>query len=73
MQSTIVFIHVLDETFFMKCLNVQESFSVLAKYGVSLTRDESDRVDTLRLSWVTVQNRSMETQNHLSLIQPQFR
>ena len=37
----------------MNCIAsfLQESYSLLAKFGIQVTREEADKVDTFRYSW----------------------
>lgn len=46
---------------------------MLHKYELSVTKEEADKVDTLRYTWEKLLSRSTEVQNELLALQPNFR
>lgn len=46
---------------------------MLHKYGLSVAKEEADKVDTLRYTWERLLSRSTELQNELFALQPKFR
>ena len=51
----------------------QESYAMLHKYGLSVAKEEVEKVDTLRYTWEKLLSRSTEVQNELASLQPNFR
>ena len=54
-------------------LSLQESYAMLHKYGLTVAKEEVEKVDTLRYTWEKLLSRSTEVQNQLSSLQPDFR
>ncbi|XP_053058018.1 dynein axonemal heavy chain 5 isoform X1 [Acinonyx jubatus] len=52
---------------------IEESYALLNKYGLLITKEETDKVDTLRYSWEKLLTRASEVQNELVSLQPRFR
>ncbi|XP_051812950.1 dynein axonemal heavy chain 5 [Acanthochromis polyacanthus] len=52
---------------------IEESYAMLHKYGLSVAKEEADKVDTLRYTWEKLLSRSTEVQNELVSLQPNFR
>ena len=52
---------------------LQSSYSIQNKFDLTVAKDESERVDTLRYTWNLVLNQAIEHQHHLGAIQPNFR
>ncbi|CAL8248584.1 unnamed protein product [Lota lota] len=52
---------------------IEESYAMLHKYGLSVAKEEVEKVDTLRYTWEKLLSRSTEVQNELSSLQPNFR
>lgn len=46
---------------------------MLHKYGLSVAKEEADKVDTLRYTWDKLLSRNNELQNELFALQPKFR
>jgi dynein heavy chain len=46
---------------------------MLHKYGLSVAKEEVEKVDTLRYTWEKLLSRSTEVQNELASLQPNFR
>lgn len=46
---------------------------MLNKYELSVAKEETEKVDTLRYSWEKLLARSAEVQNELVSLQPNFR
>lgn len=46
---------------------------MLHKYGLSVAKEEADKVDTLRYTWDKLLSRNSELQNELFALQPKFR
>lgn len=57
----------LDPTFW------QESYAILNKYDLLVTKEESEKVDTLHYTWEKLLLRANEVQNELIALQPKFR
>nr|XP_055066586.1 dynein axonemal heavy chain 5 [Misgurnus anguillicaudatus] len=51
----------------------EESYSMLHKYGLSVAKEEAEKVDNLRYTWEKLLARSTEVQNELVALQPNFR
>lgn len=45
---------------------------MLHKYGLSVAKEEADKVDTLRYTWDKLLSRNTELQNELFALQPKF-
>uniref|UniRef100_H2S7P3 Dynein axonemal heavy chain 5 n=1 Tax=Takifugu rubripes TaxID=31033 RepID=H2S7P3_TAKRU len=52
---------------------IEESYAMLHKYGLSVAKEEADKVDTLRYTWDKLLSRNSELQNELFALQPKFR
>ncbi|XP_014864164.1 PREDICTED: dynein heavy chain 5, axonemal [Poecilia mexicana] len=52
---------------------IEESYAMLHKYGLSVAKEEVDKVDTLRYTWEKLLSRTTEVQNELVALQPHFR
>lgn len=61
------------ETFLSFHAPPQESYAMLHKYGLSVAKEEIDKVDTLRYTWEKLLSRTTEVQNELVALQPHFR
>jgi dynein heavy chain len=57
----------------MKVAPIEEAYLLLAKHNVSVTKEETEMVDSLRYSWKKLKNLVIDTQAHLSKIQPLFK
>jgi dynein heavy chain len=57
----------------MKVAPIEEAYLFLAKHNVVVTKEETDSVDSLGYSWKKLKNLVIETQAHLSKIQPVFK
>ena len=51
----------------MKIEPVEESYALLTKYEVHLSREETDRADTLRFRWNELQRRCVSFKNRLNI------
>ncbi|CAG0890517.1 unnamed protein product [Cyprideis torosa] len=51
---------------------IEEAFALLLKHDVRLTREESEKVDSLRYTWHKLQAQAIDLQNTLTTLQPQF-
>lgn len=54
-------------------MSPQESYAMLHKYELSVAKEETEKVDTLRYAWEKLLTRSSEVQNELISLQPKFR
>lgn len=54
-------------------LPLQESYTMLNKYELSVAKEEADKVDTLRYTWEKLLSRATEVQNTLVEMQPNFK
>jgi dynein heavy chain len=62
------------EIYIDSCLGpVEETYSLLAKFGIQVAREEADKVDTFRYSWQKLLTLVRESQAELIKIQPQFK
>ncbi|XP_077985364.1 dynein axonemal heavy chain 8-like [Glandiceps talaboti] len=52
---------------------IEEAYAMLAKFQVSVAKEEVDRVDTLRYSFQKLVSRAVIVQNELIKIQPKFK
>uniref|UniRef100_A0A8V0X370 Dynein axonemal heavy chain 5 n=1 Tax=Gallus gallus TaxID=9031 RepID=A0A8V0X370_CHICK len=52
---------------------VEESYAILNKYDLLVTKEESEKVDTLHYTWEKLLFRANEVQNELIALQPKFR
>ncbi|XP_060727240.1 dynein axonemal heavy chain 5 [Tachysurus vachellii] len=52
---------------------IEESYAMLNKYELSVAKEETEKVDTLRYAWEKLLSRSGEVQNELVSLQPIFR
>ncbi|XP_058258291.1 dynein axonemal heavy chain 5 isoform X2 [Hemibagrus wyckioides] len=52
---------------------IEESYAMLNKYELSVAKEETEKVDTLRYAWEKLLSRSAEVQNELVALQPNFR
>ncbi|KAF5899802.1 dynein heavy chain 5, axonemal, partial [Clarias magur] len=52
---------------------IEESYAMLNKYELSVVKEEMEKVDTLRYAWEKLLSRSVEVQNELVSLQPNFR
>jgi dynein heavy chain len=57
----------------MKVAPIEEAYLLLAKHNVTVTKEETEMVDSLRYSWKKLKNLVIDTQTHLSKIQPVFK
>lgn len=57
----------------MKVAPIEEAYHLLAKNNVTVTREETEMVDSLRYSWKKLKMLVIDTQASLSLIQPVFK
>ncbi|KAI8924469.1 dynein heavy chain and region D6 of dynein motor-domain-containing protein, partial [Entophlyctis helioformis] len=57
----------------MKVAPIEEAYLLLTKHSVSVTREETEMVDSLRYSWKKLKMLVIDTQAHLSKIQPVFK
>lgn len=55
------------------CLHKQECYTLLQKHSITVSRDEVERVDTLRYLWQNLRQLVSETLSHLLVIQPKFK
>ena len=54
-------------------LSSQESYAMLQKYGLSVPKEESEKVDTMRYAWEKLLSLGTDVQNELVSLQPTFR
>uniref|UniRef100_A0AAR2IQT9 AAA+ ATPase domain-containing protein n=1 Tax=Pygocentrus nattereri TaxID=42514 RepID=A0AAR2IQT9_PYGNA len=52
---------------------IEESYAMLNKFELSVAKEETEKVDTLRYTWEKLLARSSEVQNELVSLQPNFR
>ncbi|KAJ1563094.1 Dynein heavy chain 5, axonemal [Cladochytrium tenue] len=57
----------------MKVAPIEEAYLLLMKHDVSVTKEETEMVDSLRYSWKKLKLLVIEVQTHLSKIQPVFK
>ena len=57
----------------MKVIPIEESYHLLAKNNIYVTKEETEMVDSLRYSWKKLKNLVIETQAHLGKIQPVYK
>ena len=57
----------------MKVAPIEEAYLLLTKHNVAVTHEETEMVDSLRYSWKKLKTLVIETQAHLSKIQPIFK
>lgn len=57
----------------MEVAPIEDSFAMLAKYEISVSKDDIERVDTLRYAWHNLQSQAKEVQDELVEIQPKFK
>ncbi|KAI9314021.1 dynein heavy chain, N-terminal region 2-domain-containing protein, partial [Zopfochytrium polystomum] len=57
----------------MKVAPIEEAYLLLMKHSVSVTKEETEMVDSLRYSWKKLKLLVIEVQTHLSKIQPLFK
>ena len=57
----------------MKVAPIEEAYLLLAKHNVFVTKEETEMVDSLRYSWKKLKTLVIETQAHLSKIQPVYK
>ncbi|KAJ1345302.1 hypothetical protein BSLG_000815 [Batrachochytrium salamandrivorans] len=57
----------------MEVAPIEEAYLLLAKHSVTVTREETEMVDSLRYSWKKLKILVIDTQAHLSKIQPVFK
>jgi dynein heavy chain len=57
----------------MKLQPVEEAYQLLTKHSVSVTKEETEMVDSLRYSWKKLKTLVAEVQENLSKIQPVFK
>ncbi|RKO94376.1 dynein heavy chain and region D6 of dynein motor-domain-containing protein [Blyttiomyces helicus] len=57
----------------MKVAPIEEAYLLLTKHSVSVTKEETEMVDSLRYSWKKLKLLVIEVQTHLSKIQPVFK
>ncbi|KAJ3091620.1 Dynein heavy chain 5, axonemal [Quaeritorhiza haematococci] len=57
----------------MKVAPIEEAYLLLTKHSVSVTREETEMVDSLRYSWRKLKQLVIEVQAHLSKIQPVYK
>jgi dynein heavy chain len=56
----------------MKIDLVEEAFALLAKYQIQLTKEESEKVDSLSYNWLQLQGKAMDVQLLLLTVQEHF-
>nr|XP_019946997.1 PREDICTED: dynein heavy chain 5, axonemal [Paralichthys olivaceus] len=52
---------------------IEESYAMLHKYNLSVPKEESDKVDSMRYAWEKLLSRSTDVQNELVDLQPTFK
>ncbi|XP_060937369.1 dynein axonemal heavy chain 5 isoform X1 [Limanda limanda] len=52
---------------------IEESYAMLHKYGLSVPKEESEKVDTMRYAWEKLLSLGTDVQNELVSLQPTFR
>ncbi|KAG5463766.1 MAG: dynein, axonemal, heavy chain 5, partial [Olpidium bornovanus] len=57
----------------MKVAPIEEAYQLLTKHGVTVTKEETEMVDSLRYSWKKLKQLVIDVQSNLSLIQPKFK
>ncbi|KAJ1555489.1 Dynein heavy chain 8, axonemal, partial [Nowakowskiella sp. JEL0078] len=57
----------------MKVQPIEEAYLLLTKHSVSVTKEETEMVDSLRYSWKKLKQLVIDVQAHLSKIQPVFK
>jgi len=57
----------------MKVAPIEESYLLLTKHGVEVTKEETEMVDSLRYSWKKLKQLVIEVQTNLCTIQPVFK
>ncbi|KNE55648.1 hypothetical protein AMAG_01535 [Allomyces macrogynus ATCC 38327] len=57
----------------MKVQPIEEAYQLLTKHGITVSKEETEMVDSLRYSWKKLKSLVIEVQANLSLIQPKFK
>ncbi|KAI9220476.1 dynein heavy chain and region D6 of dynein motor-domain-containing protein [Blastocladiella britannica] len=57
----------------MKVQPIEEAYQLLNKHGITVSKEETEMVDSLRYSWKKLKSLVIEVQTNLSLIQPKFK
>ncbi|KAI9325129.1 dynein heavy chain, N-terminal region 1-domain-containing protein [Obelidium mucronatum] len=57
----------------MKVAPIEEAYLLLTKHNVTVTKEETEMVDSLRYSWKKLKGLVIDVQTHLSKIQPVFK
>nr|WAW84836.1 axonemal dynein heavy chain C [Halisarca dujardinii] len=57
----------------MGLVPIEESYALLNKFQIQVTKEEMDAVDTMRYAWEKLNSLAVTTQTHLVEIQPQFK
>ncbi|KAJ3166591.1 Dynein heavy chain 5, axonemal [Geranomyces variabilis] len=57
----------------MRVAPIEEAYLLLAKHNVTVSKEETEMVDSLRYSWKKLKQLVIDVQAHLSKIQPVFR
>ncbi len=56
----------------MKIDLVEEAFGLLAKYEIQLTKEESEKVESISYNWLQLQGKAMDVQLLLLTVQEHF-
>lgn len=51
----------------------QDCYTLLQKHSITVSRDELERVDTLRYLWQNLRQLVSDTLSHLLVVQPKFK
>ncbi|KAI9141404.1 dynein heavy chain and region D6 of dynein motor-domain-containing protein [Paraphysoderma sedebokerense] len=57
----------------MKMAPIEEAYQLLTKHGISVSKEETEMVDSLRYSWKKLKGLVIEVQASLSELQPKFK
>ena len=56
----------------MKIETVEEAFTLIAKYELQLTKDDTEKVENLQFNWLQLQSKAMDVQLLLLTVQEHF-
>jgi dynein heavy chain len=57
----------------MKILPIEESYHLLMKHSISVSKEETEMVDSLRYSWNKLKQLVLDVQAYLGKVQPSFK
>ena len=56
----------------MKIELVEEAFAMLAKYQIQLSKEETEKIESLSFNWLQLQGKAMDVQLLLLTVQEHF-